>query len=50
MEMQDMRPETTRHPDEEVIEKYSLGDLSEEKVTRFEEHLLICESCHWPSR
>jgi hypothetical protein len=45
MEMQDMRPETTRHPDEEVIEKYSLGDLSEEKVTRFEEHLLICESC-----
>jgi hypothetical protein len=45
MEMQRMRLETRRHPDEEVIEKYSLGDLSEIEASRFEEHLLICESC-----
>jgi anti-sigma factor RsiW len=45
MEMQSMRLESKRHPDEEVIEKYSLGDLSEGEVTRVEEHLLICESC-----
>lgn len=40
-----MRRETNRHPDEEQIEKYSLGDLSEEESSRFEEHLLVCESC-----
>jgi hypothetical protein len=31
--------------DEEEIEKYSLGDITEEQSSRFEEHLLICESC-----
>ena len=40
-----MRLETRRHPDQDEIEKYSLGDLSEEESSRFEEHLLICESC-----
>jgi len=37
--------ETNRHLDEEEIEKYSLGDFTEEESSRFEEHLLICESC-----
>src|SRR5690242_13488086 len=32
-------------PSEEEIEKYSLGDLSEPEAARFEEHLLICQSC-----
>jgi len=40
-----MRLETNRHLDEEQIEKYSLGDSTEEESSRFEEHLLICESC-----
>src|SRR5580700_3477857 len=45
MELESMRLETRRHPDQDEIEKYSLGDLSEEESSRFEEHLLICESC-----
>jgi hypothetical protein len=40
-----MRLETNRHPSEEEIEKYSLGDMSEEECSRFEEHILICEFC-----
>lgn len=40
-----MRLETNCHMDEEAIEKYSLGNISEEEASRFEEHLLICESC-----
>jgi hypothetical protein len=40
-----MRIETNHHLDEEEIEKYSLGDITEEESSRFEEHLLICESC-----
>jgi hypothetical protein len=45
MEMLSMRLETDRHLGEEEIEKYSLGDISGEEASRFEEHLLICESC-----
>ena len=37
--------ETHRHLDDEEIEKYSMGDISEKEASRFEEHLLICESC-----
>lgn len=40
-----MRINTNRHLDEEEIEKYSLGEITEEESSRFEEHLLICESC-----
>src|SRR5579871_4028340 len=40
-----MRLDTNRHPAEEEIEKYSMGGLTEEECSRFEEHLLICESC-----
>jgi hypothetical protein len=37
--------ETHRHLDDEEIEKYSMGDISEKEASRFDEHLLICESC-----
>jgi hypothetical protein len=40
-----MRLETNRHLDELQIEKYSMGDASEEESSQYEEHLLICESC-----
>lgn len=40
-----MRLEINRHLDEQEIEKYSLGYISEEESSRFEEHLLVCESC-----
>jgi len=40
-----MRLETNRHLDEEQVEKYSLGNITEEESSRFEEHLLVCESC-----
>jgi len=40
-----MRLETNRHLDEEQVEKYSLGDITEEESSRFEEHLLVCEPC-----
>jgi hypothetical protein len=45
MEVQSMRLETNRHMEEGEIEKYSMGDISEEESSRFEEHLLICGSC-----
>ena len=40
-----MRIDTNRHLDEEEIEKYSLGDITQDESSRFEEHLLICEFC-----
>ena len=40
-----MRLNTNRHLAEDEIEKYTMGDISEEDASRFEEHLLICESC-----
>ena len=33
------------HPDEDDIERYSMGAVSEEETACFEEHLLICENC-----
>jgi hypothetical protein len=40
-----MRPGASRHMEEGEIDKYSMGDICEEESSRFEEHLLICESC-----
>jgi len=40
-----MNLDTNRHLDESEIEKYSMGDVPETEVSRYEEHLLICESC-----
>jgi anti-sigma factor RsiW len=40
-----MEPEIDRHFDEEEIERYSRGDVHEGELGRFEEHLLICETC-----
>src|SRR6266567_6194796 len=34
-----------RHMDEDEIESYSMGAVSEEQSARFDEHLLVCESC-----
>src|SRR5579871_2267595 len=45
MEMNSMRPDATRHPNEEQVERFSLGTLSERESSSFEEHLLICQSC-----
>ena len=36
---------SNRHMDEDEIESYSMGAVSEEESARFDEHLLICESC-----
>jgi len=36
---------SNRHMDEEQIESYSMGAVSEEESARFDEHLLICEFC-----
>src|SRR5436190_16036889 len=33
------------HLEETEIEQYSMGTLPHERVTPFEEHFLICESC-----
>ena len=40
-----MAPNTSRHVDPENIERYSMGDISEEQAARIEEHLLVCEAC-----
>jgi hypothetical protein len=40
-----MLPNAIRHMDAEDIERYSMGDISEELCAQFEEHLLICETC-----
>ncbi len=36
---------TGHHLDDEEIERYSLDSVSEDESARFEEHLLVCESC-----
>lgn len=33
------------HPSNEVLERYSLGHLSEAEVERVEEHLFVCQHC-----
>ena len=40
-----MTPNVNRHFDSEDFEKYAMGDLPEALAARYEEHLLICESC-----
>jgi hypothetical protein len=30
---------------DETIEKYAMGRISQQSLARFEEHLLLCESC-----
>jgi hypothetical protein len=37
--------EIDRHMDEEEVERYSLGGISEPDSSRLDEHLLICEFC-----
>jgi len=31
--------------DEDLVERYSLGRLTETESARFEEHFLLCEAC-----
>jgi hypothetical protein len=38
-------PKTHDHAGGEEAERYSLGEMSEEELTRCEEHLLICDPC-----
>jgi Putative zinc-finger len=33
------------HSDEQTLEEYCLGILSEHRVSAVEEHLLVCEDC-----
>lgn len=37
--------EPESHVAEEDLERYSMGELLEAECARFEEHLLLCESC-----
>jgi hypothetical protein len=34
-----------RHPDEDQVERCSLETMDARKAAKFEEHLLICETC-----
>jgi len=36
---------TCRQFSEELVERYSLGQLACEECARFEEHLLVCKDC-----
>ncbi len=40
-----MRVARSHHMNDEQIERYSMGSMSEEDCEQFEEHLLVCESC-----
>jgi|SRR5579863_8279121 len=40
-----MVSKANRHMEPEEVEKYSMGDTSEEQAARFEEHLLLCAAC-----
>lgn len=40
-----MAPKSHSHLGGEEIERYSLREMSEEELARWEEHLLICDSC-----
>ena len=33
------------HPEEEILERFSMGRLVEPELGEFEEHLLICDRC-----
>jgi hypothetical protein len=45
MEMLVMEPSIGRHLEEEDVERYSMGTMSETESEPIEEHLLICASC-----
>jgi hypothetical protein len=36
---------TVEHPSEDLLERYSMGRLTEAEVAPLEEHLLICGEC-----
>jgi hypothetical protein len=40
-----MADEQERHPDDEEIERHSLGVLPAESNAAFEQHVLICHKC-----
>ena len=40
-----MAPELHKHLGEEEAERYALGEMSEDKASHWEEHLLTCEPC-----
>lgn len=40
-----MTSDLKRHPDQEVLERYSLGRLSEIECDQVDDHLLVCERC-----
>jgi len=40
-----MMREIHRHMDPDEMERYSLGNTSEDELAGLEEHLLVCESC-----
>lgn len=40
-----MAPRLQQHLGDEAVERYSLGEMSEEELARCEEHLLICDPC-----
>ncbi len=40
-----MQTECERHFDEDLLEQYSIGRLSDERVLAVEEHLLLCSEC-----
>lgn len=45
MEVMAMIPRRNCLWDEDIIERYSMGSLSEDEAAGFEAHLLVCESC-----
>jgi len=40
-----MALERNRHPGEDELERYALGEIGEEGSASLEEHLLLCEAC-----
>jgi hypothetical protein len=40
-----MALESEPHMDEEQAEQYALGDIPEDELARWDEHLLLCEAC-----
>ncbi len=40
-----MQRQENGHVDDEAVERYSLGDSSEEESARLEEHLFVCAAC-----
>ncbi len=36
---------TVEHPSDDLLERYSMGRLTEAEMAPLEEHLLICEEC-----